>query len=91
MNDTSALSQAIALTDEILQMLDQGEFERVNALEGRRKLFIEQAFKISLEEVDLIKAYHLKNLNQQVIDKLNLFKQMLFLINIHPPYFKFFI
>ncbi len=79
MNDKTALNQAIKLTDEILEVLDQGEFERVNQLEGQRKLFIEQAFRASVEEIDLIKAQHLKNLNQQVVDKLNLFKQSIIL------------
>ncbi len=79
MNDKTALNQAIRLTDEILEVLDQGEFERVNQLEGQRKLFIEQAFRASVEEIDLIKAQHLKNLNQQVVDKLNLFKQSIIL------------
>lgn len=75
MNDKKALIAAIALTDEILEMLEQGEFERVNELETKRKPLIEQAFMGSVEEIDLIKAHHLKNLNQQVVDKLNLFKQ----------------
>ena len=75
MNEKTALGQAIALTDEILELLDQGEFERVNELESQRKPYIEQAFRDSIEEIDRIKAQHLQNLNQQVIDKLNLFKQ----------------
>ncbi len=33
MNDKTALNQAIKLTDEILEVLDQGEFERVNQLD----------------------------------------------------------
>lgn len=75
MNEKMALGQAIALTDEILELLEQGEFERISELECRRKPYIEQAFRASVEEIDLIKAQHLQNLNQQVIDKLNLFKQ----------------
>ena len=75
MDSKSALSQAIAITDEILEMLEQGEFERIDQLEGQRKPLIEQAFKASIEQIDVIKAQHLKNLNQQVVDKLNLFKQ----------------
>ena len=75
MNEKTALGQAIALTDEILELLEQGEFERVNELECQRKPYIEQAFRDSIEEIDLIKAQHLQNLNRQVIDKLNLFKQ----------------
>jgi len=79
MNDKAALAEAISLTDEILEVLDQGEFERVNELECKRKPLIEQAFMSSIEEIDLIKAHHLKNLNQQVVDKLNLFKQSIIL------------
>jgi hypothetical protein len=79
MNDKNALVSAISLTDEILEMLEQGEFERVNELELQRKPLIEQAFKSSIEEIDLIKAHHLQNLNQQVIDRLNLFKQSIIL------------
>lgn len=75
MNHATALCEAITLTDEILALLDQGEFERVGELEDQRKMLIEQAFVASIEEVDLIKAQHLQNLNQQVVDKLNLFKQ----------------
>lgn len=75
MNHATALCEAITLTDEILAMLEQGEFERVGELEGQRKLLIEHAFVASIEEIDLIKAQHLQNLNQQVVDKLNLFKQ----------------
>jgi len=79
MDSGTALKQAIALTDEILLLLEQGEFERVDQLEGQRKPLIEQAFMASVEEIDVIKAHHLKNLNQQVVDKLNLFKQTVIL------------
>jgi len=79
MNDKIALAEAIALTDEILEVLEQGEFQRVNELEAQRKPLIEQAFMVSIEEIDVIKAQHLKNLNQQVVDKLNLFKQSIIL------------
>ena len=79
MDPRTALTKAIAITDEILELLDEGEFERVNQLEGQRKPLIEQAFMASIEEIDLIRAQHLKNLNQQVVDKLNLFKQSIIL------------
>jgi len=79
MTDKNALSAAIALTDEILEVLEEGEFERVSELEAQRKPLIEQAFKDSIEEIDLIKAQHLKNLNQQVVDKLDLFKKSIIL------------
>ncbi len=79
MDARAALTKAIAITDEILELLEAGEFERVNQLEGQRKPLIERAFMTSIEEIDVIKAQHLKNLNQQVVDKLNLFKQSIIL------------
>jgi hypothetical protein len=79
MNDKSALAQAITLTDEILRVLENGEFERISELEVQRKSYIEQIFTESLEQIDLIKARHLQNLNQQVVDKLNLFKNAIVL------------
>lgn len=75
MNRQQALVEAINLTDEILEVLENGEFGRVSELEVARKTYIEQAFSDSLLQIDRIKAEHLKNLNQQVVDKLNLFKQ----------------
>ena len=75
MNKQQALNAAIDLTDEILELLDSGEFERVGALEAQRKTVIEQAFAASIEQIDLIRAQHLQSLNQQVVDKLELFKQ----------------
>jgi hypothetical protein len=74
-NRQQALVEAINLTNEILEVLENGEFGRVSELEVARKSFIEQAFTDSLVQIDRIKAEHLKNLNQQVVDKLNLFKQ----------------
>ncbi|MDH3448353.1 MAG: hypothetical protein OER87_07780 [Gammaproteobacteria bacterium] len=79
MNEKTALAQAIILTDQILEVLETGEFDRVRELEAQRNPLIEQAFIDSIEEIDLIKAQHLKNLNQQVVDKLNLFKQQVML------------
>ena len=75
MNKQQALNAAIKLTDEILELLDSGEFERVGALEVQRKPFIEQSFVSTIEQVDLIRAQHLQSLNQQVVDKLEMFKQ----------------
>ena len=75
MNQQEALGAAIALTDEILEILEEGEFERVDELEKKRKVLIEQAFADSISQVDLIRAQHLQSLNQQVVDKLNLFKE----------------
>jgi len=75
MNQQQALNAAIKLTDEILELLDSGEFERVGELEVIRKPYVEQAFAGSIEQIDLIRAQHLQSLNQQVVDKLELFKQ----------------
>jgi hypothetical protein len=75
MNKQQALNTAINLTDEILELLESGEFERVGELEVKRKTYIEQAFVASVEQLDLIRAQHLQSLNQQVVDKLQLFKQ----------------
>ena len=75
MNQQQALNAAIKLTDDILELLDSGEFERVGELEVQRKPYVEQAFTASVEQIDLIRAQHLQSLNQQVVDKLELFKQ----------------
>ncbi len=75
----AALTRAIELTDEILGLLDDGDFERVGELDAVREPLIKQAFTESIEQVDLIKAHHLKNLNQQVVDRLALFKQSIML------------
>ncbi len=75
MNKREALSISISLTDEILELLENGDLEQVNELELKRKPFIEQLFSDSINEIDMIRAQHLQNLNQQVVDKLNLFKQ----------------
>ena len=75
MNQQTALSRAISLTDEILTLLDQGDLDAVNTLEVERQPLIQKAFLDSIEEIDLIKAQHLRNLNQQVVDRLILFKQ----------------
>lgn len=75
----AALTRAIELTDEILELLENGEFERIGELEAVREPLIKQAFTESIEQVDLIRAHHLKNLNQQVVDRLTLFKQSIML------------
>jgi len=75
MERKAALERAIKLTDDILEMLEAGDFERVNKLESERKPYIDQAFAGSVEAIDLIRAHHLQNLNQQVVDKLTLFRQ----------------
>lgn len=71
----SALSQAISITDEILAVLEQKDFERLSQLEMQREPLIRQAFIHSVEQIDRIKAVHLQNLNQQVVDKLTQLKQ----------------
>ncbi len=75
MNKQQALGAAIDLTDDILELLDSGEFERIGELELQRKPVIEQAFAGSIEQIDLIRARHLQNLNKQVVDKLELFRE----------------
>ena len=75
MDKQQALNAAIDLTDEILGLLDSGEFERVGELEAKSKPVIEQAFATSIEQIDLIRARHLQSLNQQVVARLELFKQ----------------
>ncbi len=79
MDNRFSLEQAIALTDEILEMLEEGEFGRVNELEIQRKPYVEQAFSCPVEEIDLIRAHHLQNLNQQVVERLALLKQSIML------------
>ena len=70
-----ALIEVINLTNEILEVLENGELGRISELESVRKIYIEQAFTDSLVQIDRIKAAHLMSLNQQVVDKLSLFKQ----------------
>lgn len=75
MTKLAALCEAISLTDEILNVLDESDFEAVSDLDERRQALITKAFSESIEQIDVIKAQHLQNLNQQVVDKLNLLKQ----------------
>ena len=75
MNSKTALAEAISITDEILSVLDEQDFLRVDELEARRQPLIRQAFAQSVEEIDRIKATHLQNLNQKVVQKLTEFKQ----------------
>lgn len=75
MNHQNALVIAISLTDEILMALDSEDLERLADLEARREPLIRQAFEQSIQQVDQIKAIHLQNLNQKVIEKLTTFKQ----------------
>ena len=43
-NKLNALTEAISLTDEILLLLDQEDFEAVGELDAKRLPLIEQAF-----------------------------------------------
>ena len=70
-----ALVEAISLTDEILSVLETQDFNRMNELEELRQPLIQQAFKQSVDQIDHIKAMHLQNLNQQVVEKLIGLKQ----------------
>ena len=70
-----ALVQAIALTDDILALLEDADFERIDELDNLRQPLIKQAFSVSIEQIDLIRARHLQNLNQQVVSKLTLLKE----------------
>ncbi len=75
MNNQAALMEAIKLTDQILTVLDDQDFDRLAELEIQREPLIRQAFSASVEQIDRIKATHLQNLNQRVVEKLRVFKQ----------------
>jgi hypothetical protein len=75
MNNADALNQAIALTDEILSVLDDRKFDKVSELERQREPLIRQAFTGSVEQIDRIKATHLQNRNELVVIKMNSLKQ----------------
>lgn len=75
MNKKLALSKAITLTNEILSVLEEKNFEAVSRLDVNRQPLIQEAFSKSLEEADQIKAHHLQSLNQQVVEKLVELKQ----------------
>ncbi len=76
MNNQQALTQAITLTDEILSVLEGHDFDRIADLERKREPFLLQVFSPdSIEQIDQIKAMHLRNLNQQVVEKLSEYKQ----------------
>jgi len=70
-----ALTQAIELTDDVLLALDDQNFDKVDLLEFKRQPLIEKAFSQSVEQIDHIKAIHLQNLNQLVVEKLIVFRQ----------------
>jgi hypothetical protein len=71
-----ALTRAIELTDDVLLALDDQNFDKVDLLEFKRQPLIEKAFsQSSVAQIDHIKAIHLQNLNQQVVEKLMAFRQ----------------
>ena len=74
MDRKAALERAIELTDEILGLLENGEIEQIWQLELARQPLIKQGFTSPIEQIDLIRARHLQALNQQVVDRLSLFK-----------------
>lgn len=69
-NHHDALTTAISLTDEILAVLDEQDFDRLDELEMLREPLIRQAFSQSIQQVDQIKAIYLQKLNHQVVEKL---------------------
>ena len=75
MSNIAALNQAIALTNEILEVLEQKDFAAISELEARREPLVKLAFSESIEQIDVIKAQHLQNMNQLVVDKLKDFKE----------------
>jgi len=75
MRQQSVLIQAIAITDEILLLLADRDFDRISELESKRQPLIRQAFAQSVRDIDSMKARHLASLNDQVVEKLNEFKQ----------------
>ena len=75
MTHGAAMRQAIELTGEILDLLEAGDYPRVNRLELRRQAAIRQAFSAPVASIDPIGAQQLRNLNQQVVDRLELARQ----------------
>ena len=75
MNHHEALTTAISLTDEILAVLDEQDFDRLGELEMQREPLIRQAFSQSIHQVDQIKAIYLQKLNHKVVEKLLTLKQ----------------
>lgn len=75
MGNVAALTQAISLTDEILNVLEESDFDAVADLDARRQPLIVKAFSDSIDEIDVIKSRHLQSLNEQVVEKLSVFKQ----------------
>jgi hypothetical protein len=74
MTSQDALTIAVTLTDEILTVLEDQNLERLAELEAKREPFIHRAFDQSIQQIDHIKAVHLQNLNQQVVEKLQYLK-----------------
>ena len=74
MTNQDALVKAISLTDEILTVLDDQNLDRLIELEEQREPVLRQAFKKSIQQIDHVKAIHLQNLNQRVVEKLSSLK-----------------
>ncbi|MCP4492705.1 MAG: hypothetical protein GY820_36160 [Gammaproteobacteria bacterium] len=75
MNKQTALVEAISITNEILEVLDEQDFLRINELEAIRQPLIRKVFEQSLDQIDRIKAHHLQDLNQRVVGRLVELKQ----------------
>ena len=79
MSAGAAMRLAIALTGEILDLLEAGDYARVNRLEVRRQAAIRQAFAAPVAAIDPLGAQQLRNLNQQVVDRLRLAREAIIL------------
>ncbi len=75
MNKQAALVEAISITNEILEVLHEQDFHRISKLEAKRQPLICKVFEQSIDQIDRIKAHHLQDLNQQVVDRLLELKQ----------------
>jgi predicted transcriptional regulator YheO len=77
MDHKTSLLEAIALTSEILDLVEQEDLNSISEIEEERQRLIRQVFEPTLEQIDDIKLRHLKNLNDQVVTKLGEVKQRL--------------
>jgi hypothetical protein len=77
MDHQTLLREAIALTSEILELVEQEDLQSVSKIEEERQRLIKQVFGPTLYQIDDIKLRHLKNLNDQVVVKLGDLKQKL--------------
>jgi hypothetical protein len=77
MDHQKSLLEAIALTSEILDLIEQEDLHSVPEIEVERQRLVRQVFEPTLEQIDDIRLRHLKNLNDQVVIKLGDLKQRL--------------